>query len=179
MANEMAKVFKQLHIPDKPLVLANVYDYPSAQAVAALPSTRALATASFGIARAAGTKDEDLTLDTNLQAVRLISKAAKEFQKPLSVDIQDAYGSRLEEAIHGLIECGVVGVNLEDCDKDMQQMYNPEDAVERVKRVIAVATAAGVPDFVVNARCDALLHGGDLDEAIQRGKKYLDAGATT
>jgi 2-methylisocitrate lyase-like PEP mutase family enzyme len=40
----------------------------------------------------------------------------------LSVDVQDAYGDKLEEAITGLVKMGVVGVNLEDCDKDTQKM---------------------------------------------------------
>lgn len=47
---------------------------------------------------------------------------AKEFKKPLTVDIQDGYGASLEKAIAALIDCGVVGVNLEDCDKNGCQL---------------------------------------------------------
>ena len=99
--------------------------------------------------------------------------------KPLTVDIQDAYGARLEEAMEKLIELGVAGVNLEDCDKDTQKMYSKAEAVTRVKRALSVARQHGVPDFVVNARCDTLIHGGQLPEVIERGKAYLAAGATT
>lgn len=35
----------------------------------------------------------------------------------------------------------------------------------------------GVPDFVVNARTDVLMQGGTIEDAITRGKAYLDAGA--
>ena len=32
---------------------------------------------------------------------------------------------------------------------------------------------------MINARVDPLLHGGGVDEVLERGKAYLDAGATT
>jgi 2-methylisocitrate lyase-like PEP mutase family enzyme len=177
--NETAKTLKSLHRPGHPLVLANVYDILSAEAVAQLPSSKALATASYAVARAAGTTDDDMTLETNLNAVRGIAKVAAKWNKPLTVDIQDAYGDELETAIQQLIALGVTGVNLEDCDKATQKMHPVETAVERVKRVLAVAAKEEVPDFVVNARCDTLITGGEVSEAIARGKQYLDAGATS
>ena len=36
-----------------------------------------------------------------------------------------------------------------------------------------------MPDFVINARTDAIGEGGTVDEAIERAKVFLDAGATT
>jgi 2-methylisocitrate lyase-like PEP mutase family enzyme len=120
--NNLAKAFKRLHVPGRPVVLANIYDTLSAQAVAELPSCKALATASYGVARANGTEDDDMTMEINLEAVRKIAPVAKAHNKPLSVDVQDAYGDKLEEAITGLVKMGVVGVNLEDCDKDTQKM---------------------------------------------------------
>lgn len=36
-----------------------------------------------------------------------------------------------------------------------------------------------MPDFCVNARTDALGHGGSIEESIDREKAYLAAGATT
>ena len=48
-----------------------------------------------------------MTLETNLSAVRGIVAVAKEFGKPLTVDIQDAYGKRLEESI-GAMVCSVM-----------------------------------------------------------------------
>lgn len=177
--NTVAQTLKSLHKPGNPLVLANVYDILSAQAVASLPGCKALATASYAVARANGVTDGDLQLETNISAVRGIAAVAKEFNKPLTVDIQDAYGDRLEEAITALVDLGVVGVNLEDCDKESQKMHSPEVAAQRVKKALAAAASRGVPDFVVNARCDTLVQGGALDEVLVRGKKYLAAGATT
>ncbi|KAB5578046.1 phosphoenolpyruvate phosphomutase-domain-containing protein [Coniochaeta sp. 2T2.1] len=157
--NETAQTLKALHQrAHKPLVLANVYDILSARAVAELPSSEALATASYAVARAAGTTDDDMTLQTNLDAVR---------------------GPQLEDAIDSLIDLGVAGVNLEDADKDTGRIYDSDMAVSRIKRILTVARNRTVPDFVVNARCDVLMQGGALEEVLVRGKKYLEAGATT
>lgn len=177
--NAIAVTLKSLHKPGNPLVLTNVYDILSARAVAALPNCVALATASYAVARASGTEDDDMTLETNLAAVRGIVAVAKEFNKPLTIDIQDGYGKRLEESIGALVDMGVAGVNLEDCDKDTQKMHSKAEAISRIKRALSTARQHGMPDFVVNARCDTLVQGGQLAEVIERGKAYLAAGATT
>ena len=177
--NTLARTLRSLQKPGKPLVLANVYDYPTADAVASLPSSHAIATASYAVARTFGVEDDDMTLEQNLAVAKLIGKAVAKHGKPLTVDLQDGYGNRLEEAIKGVVAAGAVGVNLEDCDKDAKKMYSLDEASDRVRRAIKAASGAGVPDFVVNARCDTLLHEGEMDEVIQRGKEYLDAGAAS
>ncbi|KAK5635114.1 hypothetical protein RRF57_010826 [Xylaria bambusicola] len=178
--NGTAKALKALHQrPHKPLALANVWDVISARAVAELESTEALATASFSVARAAGLEDEQLTLDINLAAVKGIAEVAAEFNIPLSVDIQDAYGPELEKIINALIDLGVAGINLEDCELATGGLYTPAEAASRIERVLEVTKERGVPDFVVNARCDALVKGHSLNDALVRGKRYLAAGATT
>lgn len=170
---------KALHIPGKPVIFANVWDTVSARAIAPLPSCKALASASYAIAIASNTTDEALTYEQNLQGIRRIAAVAKEYNKPLTADIQDAYGDRLEEAIGALLDLGVAGCNLEDVDNANSKMYLKDEATERVRRTMAVAKERGQPDFVVNARCDSLLHGGEISEVIERGKAYLEAGATT
>jgi len=178
-ANATAKAFKALHRPGRPLVLANVYDRLTAQAVGELPACHALATASYAVARAHGVDDADLSLDANLAAVRPVAEVARALGKPLTVDLQDGYGGRLEEAVGRLLDLGVAGVNLEDVDKYTGALLPASTAAQRIERVLAVAVARGVPDFVVNARCDVLVHGGRLDEVLERGGRYLAAGATT
>jgi 2-methylisocitrate lyase-like PEP mutase family enzyme len=174
-----ATAFKALHVPRKPLLLANVYDATSARVVASLSQCKALATASFAVALVNGTEDGKLTLETQLASVREIAAVAQEFGKPLTVDYQDGYGDQLEEGIRSMIEVGVVGINLEDSDQKTLAIMEEEVAVQRVKRAVDAAREAGVDDFVVNARSDTYLRGGTLDEAIRRGKLYLQAGATT
>jgi 2-methylisocitrate lyase-like PEP mutase family enzyme len=106
---------------------------------------------------------------------------AREFGLPLTVDIQDGYGERLEEVVRRVIlEVGAVGVNIEDSEPETGAMKGEEVAVERVKRVLEIASELGVEDFVVNARADSFLMGaGDIDESVRRGRLYLEAGATT
>ncbi|KAF9739836.1 hypothetical protein PMIN06_004883 [Paraphaeosphaeria minitans] len=175
----LATTFKALHTPGRPLILTNIWDAISARAVASLPQTTALATASYSVACAAGLADDALTLDTNLRAAAAVAVVAREFDKPLTVDFQDGYGDALEEGVRKLVELGVVGINLEDFGRGKRGLYDVDEAVARVKTVLRVASEAGVPDFVVNARTDALLHGRSLDETIVRAKAFLDAGATT
>jgi len=177
--NDQARAFKVLHIPGRPLVLANVFDPTSAKLVASLPACKALATASAALSVVNGTDDPSLDLETQLKAVSDIAAVARSFDKPLTVDLQDGYGEQLEEAITAMIGLGVAGVNLEDSDQKTLAVFDEDVAVKRVQRALAAAAKAGVPDFVVNARSDTYLRGGSLDDAIRRGKLFLDAGATT
>jgi 2-methylisocitrate lyase-like PEP mutase family enzyme len=176
--NTLALHFKSLHRPGTPLVLTNIWDCITATAIASLPNTRALATASYAIAAASGLEDDDLDLATNITAVRSIARVAASHKLPLTVDLQDGYGEELEGAVERVIEAGAVGINLEDNAREKGGLYTVDEACERIKLAMAVATRLGVPDFVINARTDALFTGeGGVDDAIARGKAYLVAGA--
>jgi 2-methylisocitrate lyase-like PEP mutase family enzyme len=190
--NAAAKAFKALHVPGKPVLLANVYDATSARIVGSLPEAQALATASWAIAAANGTSDEELTLATQLAALRPIAEVARALGKPLSVDLQDGYGEELESAVRHVIALGAVGINLEDTDRRRRRRRRsssssnsnapPMDvdvAADRVRRAMAVAAQEGIADFVVNARSDSWWRGGTIEDTVARGRRYLDAGATT
>ena len=177
--SELARTFKALHKPGDPIVLVNAWDAISAKAVAALPETKALATASYAIAAAAGLEDHELDLETNIRGATAIAKVAKAHDLPLTVDFQDGYGEHLTVGVKKLLDIGAVGINLEDFSREKESLYEIEDAVGRIRKVLEISRDAGVPDFVVNARTDALLVGLSVEEAINRGKAYLDAGATT
>ncbi|ERF70614.1 hypothetical protein EPUS_02480 [Endocarpon pusillum Z07020] len=174
-----AKKLASLHVPHKPLVVTNVWDAATAKLAALHPSCAAIATASYAIAASAGVEDDDLTPEQNLAALEGIAAVANKQGKPLTADMQSGYGDRLEEAVRALVRLGVVGCNLEDKDTATGKMYPVEEAAGRVRRALAAARDVGVPDFVVNARTDVLLAGGTVDEAIERGRAYLEAGATT
>ncbi len=70
-----------------------------------------------------------------------------------------------------------MGANLED------QMKPFDEAVAAVTAAVRAGDAEGVP-FALNARTDAFLRAGDRDreavmaDAIERGRAFLDAGAT-
>jgi 2-methylisocitrate lyase-like PEP mutase family enzyme len=178
--NALALRLKALHQPGNPVILTNVWDAISASTIASLPGTTALATASYAIAAAAGIADEDLTLDVNLRAVAAIATVAKKHNIPLTVDMQDGFGEQLEEGVREVIKLGAVGLNLEDLGREKDGLYSLEEAQDRIRRVMKVAKEEGVPDFVVNARTDALFTPPEasLDAAIARGKAYLKAGAS-
>lgn len=174
--NARAKHFKSLHSPGNPLVLTNVWDGISASAVASLPHTRAIATASAAIAAAASTSDDSLSLEQNLRAIRPVAMVAFKHDLPLTVDLQDGYGMELENILREVITLGAVGINLEDCSFE-GQIYSIENQCDRIRRALGVAREEGLEDFVINARTDALFAGGGIEDAIERGKAYLDAGA--
>src|SRR6476469_1632155 len=169
-----ARTLLDLHTAPEILVLANVWDVVSAQVVAATDGVRALATASHSIAATFGYEDgENIPLELHLDMVGRIVAAV---DLPVTMDFEAGYGNAGETARRA-IERGVVGGNLED------QMKPLDEAVAAVKAVLAAGRDAGI-DFVLNARTDAFVRapqGADrgelVQEAIRRGRAFLDAGA--
>jgi 2-methylisocitrate lyase-like PEP mutase family enzyme len=173
--SEKAQAFAQLHTAPEILSVVNVWDVVSAKAIADLPETRALATAGHSIAATFGYEDgEKIPLDVMLDMVRRIAEAV---DLPVSVDLDSGFGNPGETA-RKAIAAGAVGANMEDRLKPLAE------SVAAVEAVIAAGAAAGVP-FVLNARTDAFVRGGDrpasesVADAVERGRAYLEAGATT
>ncbi|SDR75836.1 isocitrate lyase/PEP mutase family protein [Microterricola viridarii] len=163
----------RLHEAPELLQLVNVWDVVSARAVAALPETRALATASHSIAASFGYPDgeaipRELMLD-------MVGRIAASTELPLTADLEAGYGDA-GDTTRRAIALGVVGANIEDELKPLAE------SVAAMTAVVAAGAAEGVP-FVLNARTDAFLRGGDrpleviVADAIERGRAYLDAGA--
>lgn len=176
----LARRLRSLH-GTPPLLLINVWDASLAKAVAALPDTQALASASFCIAEASGVPDAELDFATNLRAITAIGAVAQEHDLPFTADSQHGYGEDLEVFFERAIrEAGIVGCNIEDLLPDESGLISVEEATSRIRRVRAVAEKMGVPSFVINARVDVLNRpNGTLETAKERGLKYLDAGADT
>jgi 2-methylisocitrate lyase-like PEP mutase family enzyme len=169
-----ARTLLDLHTAEEILVLTNVWDVVSAQVVAATEGVRALATASHSIAATFGYEDgENIPLDLHLSMVERIVRAV---DLPVTMDFEAGYGDAGETARRA-IGIGVVGGNLED------QMKPLDQAVSAVEAVVRAGRDAGV-DFVLNARTDAFIRaarGADrgelVQEAVRRGRAYLEAGA--
>ncbi len=171
---ERASTLLALHTEPALLRLVNVWDVASARVVAQTEGTRALATASHSIAAMYGYQDgEHIPRDLMLEAVGRIVEAV---DLPVTADLEGGYGDA-GETCRRAIGLGVVGANIED------QMRPLPDAVASVEAVVRAAADEGVPDFVLNARTDAVLRGADRDpaevlaDAIERGRAYLEAGA--
>jgi 2-methylisocitrate lyase-like PEP mutase family enzyme len=169
-----AAVLRDLHAAPELLKVVNVWDVASAKAVAGLDGTAALATASHSIAASYGYPDgEQIPAELMIEAVGRIAAAT---ELPVSADLEAGYGDP-GETVREAIGVGVVGANLED------QMKPLAEAVAAVEAVVKAAEQEGVP-FVLNARTDAYALGRGRDradllaDAIERGKAYLDAGAT-
>jgi 2-methylisocitrate lyase-like PEP mutase family enzyme len=165
---------RRLHDDPDLLVMVNVWDVITAKVLADLPGCQALATASHSIAASHGYEDgENIPLDEMLTAVGRIAAAV---DLPVSADLEAGYGNA-GETIRRAIGVGIVGANLED------EMRPFDEAVAAVTAAVKAAEAEGVP-FALNARTDAFLRARDRDreavtaDAIERGRAFLDAGAT-
>lgn len=176
--NALASTFSKLHKPGDPIILCNVWDAITAKAVAKVPGVKALATASYSVAAAQGLADNDLSLEQNISAIRHIAPVALQANLPLTVDVQDGYED-VAATVSAIVKLGAVGCNIEDANNQTKELRSEEDATQRIKTAVETAKAAGVPDFCVNARTDVIGHGGSLDDAIDRAKTYLGAGAST
>lgn len=102
---------------------------------------------------------------------------------PVMADGDTGFGNAVNawHAVRAFEAVGAAGVNIEDqvapkrCGHlDGKQLLPLDEAVAKVR---ACAQARRDPDFVINARTDALAVGG-VDEVIRRGNAYLEAGAT-
>lgn len=169
-----AAELRRLHDAPELLSVVNVWDVVSARAVAALPETRAIATASHSIAATFGYPDgevipRDLMLD-------MVGRIAASVDVPVTADLEAGYGDA-GETIRRAIDLGVVGANLEDELKPLA------DAAAAVAAAVKAGENAGV-QFALNARTDAFLRGGhrspeeNIADAIERGRAYLAEGAT-
>jgi 2-methylisocitrate lyase-like PEP mutase family enzyme len=172
-ARERAEVLRRLHTEPGLLVLVNVWDVASARAVAAVPGCQAVATASAAIAAAHGYPDgERIPVDLMLAAVGRIAAAV---DLPTTADLESGYGD-VATTIRRAVQLGVAGANLEDALRPLPA------AVRMVEQAVRSAAAEGVP-LVLNARTDRYLHpqgqppAALLDETLQRGHAFLNAGA--
>jgi 2-methylisocitrate lyase-like PEP mutase family enzyme len=176
---EKAERLRALHVPGDPLRLVNAWDAASARTVAALPGCEAIATASWAIAAAHGVPDgERIPRDLMIAAVQRIAGAV---DLPVTADLERGYGDEpreVAETIARAIVAGAVGANLEDGTGDgARPLAATATHARKVKVTRGRAEAEGVP-FVINARTDVFLTGaGGVEEALERGRAYADAGA--
>lgn len=102
---------------------------------------------------------------------------------PVMADGDTGFGNAVNAwyAVRAFERVGCAGINIEDqvmpkrCGHLEGKSIVPID--EAVAKIRACAEARVDPDFVINARTDALAVGG-IDEVIRRGNAYLEAGAT-
>jgi 2-methylisocitrate lyase-like PEP mutase family enzyme len=120
-----------------------------------------------------------MTLHENAEAC---SRFANTISIPMMADADTGYGNAVTfyHTVQYFEQAGVVGVNLEDqvSPKRCGHMRGKAviDAREMAKKIEAGVKAKKDPDFIINARTDAIAVGG-IEGAIRRAKLYLAAGA--
>ena len=173
------EIFAALHVPGDPLVLYNIWDVGSALVVVRA-GAKALATGSHPVADANGWPDgQQVPIDFALANAKRIVDAV---ELPVTVDFEGAYSGDPEEGganVARLKHTGAVGCNFEDQVIGGEGLH-PVDL--QVKRIAAIRNAVG-DDFYINARTDLFLKtqtydGALVDQVIERGKAFADAGAS-
>ena len=180
MNQEYRDAFAALHVPGDPLLLYNIWDVGSAQAVAA-GGAKAVATGSHAVAEANGFPDgEGMPFNLFLDCTRRIAKSVA---LPVTADFESGFAvdaARVADHARYLAETGAVGCNFED-----QEIGGPglHPIAEQARRVAAVVESG----LWVSARTDLFLRklvAGDnpndrslLGEALERAHAYAEAGA--
>lgn len=173
------QTFAALHVPGDPVILYNVWDPGSAQAVERA-GAKAIATGSHPVGDSSGFGDgQKVPLDFVLDNARRIVAAV---ELPVTIDFESAYAIEPEEAganVAKLKATGAAGCNFEDQIIGGEGLH-PIDL--QCRRISAIRKAVG-DDFFINARTDLLLkteaHDKALvDEVIERGRAFADSGAS-
>jgi 2-methylisocitrate lyase-like PEP mutase family enzyme len=137
---------------------------------------KALASTSSGFAFTLGRPDGSTSLDEVATHARALDRATP---LPLSVDLENGYGPRPEDAaaaIERVAAEGAVGGSIEDYDP-ADGIHERGHAADRVAVAVAAAERLGFP-FTLTARAENHIRGNpDLDDTIERLKAYEEAGA--
>jgi 2-methylisocitrate lyase-like PEP mutase family enzyme len=161
--------FGDLHRPGDPLVLANVWDVGSARAMVAA-GFPAVGTTSLGVAASHGLPDATRAArDQTLACADALTHA--KLGCVITCDVEDGFSDDAAEVADLVLRLGVDGVNIED--ETHGRLIPAADNAAKIRAVKARA-----PDVFVNARTDGFWLGdGNLADAIDRAKQYVDAGA--
>jgi 2-methylisocitrate lyase-like PEP mutase family enzyme len=175
-----ARRLRELLATSRPLISPGVYDGYSALMVEAM-GFKTAATTGAGLANSLlGQPDIGLmTLRDNVDACRNI---ARTIAIPLMADADTGYGNAVTvyHVVQYFEEAGVVGINIEDqvMPKRCGHMRGKElvEPIEMAKKIEAAVKAKRDPDFIINARTDAIAVEG-IDGTVARIAEYKAAGA--
>jgi 2-methylisocitrate lyase-like PEP mutase family enzyme len=171
--------FRALHVPGNPVVLYNIWDVGSAHAMVKA-GAKALATGSHPVADAHGWPDgQQVPIDFALANAKRIVDAV---ELPVTIDFESAYAVDPAAGAANVVRLaatGAIGCNFEDQVIGGEGLHPLKD---QAKRIQAIRDAVG-DTFFINARTDLYLKtqtydSALVDEAIDRGKAFADAGAS-
>ncbi|WP_326837257.1 isocitrate lyase/phosphoenolpyruvate mutase family protein [Amycolatopsis rhabdoformis] len=163
--------FAALHVPGKPLLLPNVWEFGFAAALAAAGHP-AVGTTSLGVSAAAGLADG---APSSRAATVALARTLAPLDVLVSVDIADGFSTdpaEVADLVAELANAGAVGVNLEDARADGTL------APVEVQCALIAAARTAAPGLFLNARTDTHWLGvGPVSTAVARARAYRDAGA--
>ncbi|WP_033292404.1 isocitrate lyase/PEP mutase family protein [Amycolatopsis jejuensis] len=163
--------FAALHVPGRPLLLPNVWEFGFAASLAAA-GYPAVGTTSLGVSAAAGLADG---APASRAATVALARTLAPLDLLVSVDIADGFSTdpaAVADLVAELAEAGAVGVNLEDSRADGTLV--PLD----VQLTLLQTVRERVPGIFLNARTDTQwLGAGPVSETITRARMYADVGA--
>src|SRR3546814_14297114 len=87
----------------------------------------------------------------------MVPESARLVSLPVTGDLESGYGptpDHVAAAVKRAIRSGMVGANIEDTDPETRKLFDFDLSVARIRAGVAAAKAAGLPDFVLNARTD-------------------------
>ncbi len=177
-----AEALSALHTNGTLLILPNVWN-PIGARILEKKGYPAVATASAAVSASLGYEDGEKIKRSTL--IDVIGRIARSVAVPVTADIESGYGAslaELEETARQVIDCGVVGVNLEDSLQEGGALRAVDEQCQRIATMRQVADGSGVP-LVINARIDSFISSAfpskeqAIEEAATRAKAYIAAGA--
>jgi 2-methylisocitrate lyase-like PEP mutase family enzyme len=175
-----ARVLRELLETSRPVVSPGVYDGYSALLVQAM-GFKTAATTGAGLSNSVlGQPDIGIFgLRDNVDTCRNIARSVS---IPLMADADTGYGNAVTvyHVVQYFEEAGIVGVNIEDqlMPKRCGHMRGKElvEPLEMARKIEGALKAKRDPDFIVNARTDAIAVEG-IEGTVARIREYKAAGA--
>jgi 2-methylisocitrate lyase-like PEP mutase family enzyme len=164
----------------RPLVSPGIYDGYSLRLVESM-GFKTAATTGSGLTNSLLVQP-DIGIMSLLDNVAACRNLARSVSIPLMADADTGYGNAVTvyHTVQYFEEAGVVGINIEDqvWPKRCGHMRGKDviSVAEMCKKIEAAVKAKKDPDFIINARIDAIAVEG-IEGAVKRAKEYAAAGA--
>lgn len=179
--NKSEKLRELIHSKET-LIVPDAYDALTAKCIE-VAGFGAVQCSGFSMSVSKQLADEKLlSFESNLEITKEIVDATS---IPVVADGENGYGreEKLISTINAFIDIGTAGINIEDQNfdgKSSDKIIDMESMSENIRIVKSTIRKSGNPDFILNARTDALLDEDrkkGLKTAIDRVNKYYELGA--
>jgi len=171
--------FKNLHNQEKPLLIGNVWDIPSAKTAEKL-NFQAIGTSSSAIASILGYNDGEEMEFSELEY--FVKRIALNTNLPLSVDLESGYSRKPKEIVNHikkLAQIGVVAINIEDSIVNEKRILLDANDFAKTLTEIKEHLEKENIDIFLNVRTDTfiLLQENVIEETKKRIQLYQNSGA--